>query len=270
MEQRGSDSRVSRARVCLILGTLTLVLVTPVRIVAGSVDEGFFEHSRVIMAEYVPEISPDQNAQVTLIDHAGYNLNDSYKTSDTGLTVLYRHDNSSLFAEIYGPSWGWVALGISTDMDVGMGFVLVSAIGGTYVASERFAASVSDSITFASVPGEGDGAIDYFASTQQNSQTYVEIGLSLESGIWNLTTGTVFATVIASNMTLSNSFPTGASAGEIHYVGTYLLRPQDDPGLVRALFAGDVSPMPGYVALALLMIGVVAIVYEYGFRRRKR
>jgi len=270
LKRRGSDIRVSSARVCLILGLMALISVTPVRMAAASVDEGFFEGAHVIMAPNVPEISPDENVQVALVEHAGYDLNDSYKTSDTGLTVLYRHDNSSLFVEIYGPSWGWVALGISTEMDIGMGFVIVAAIGSTYVAQERFAADVSDSVTFANVPGQVDDAIDYFAWTQQNSVVYAEIGLSLESAVWNMTTGTVFATVVASSMTAASSFPTSASSSQIHYLGTYLLRPQDDPGVVRALLAGDVPPMPGYVALALLTIGVVAIVYQYGIRRRKR
>jgi hypothetical protein len=183
---------------------------------------------------------------------------------------MLMHDNGSLFVAMSGPTWGWLALGISSDMEVGMGFVIVGAVGGSYIAEERFAADVSGTIAFSPVLPSSDKTIKDFDWMQHGSDVVAELKLSLESPLWDLSTGQVYATVIASSATVGSSFPSSASGDQIHYLGGYLLRPQDNPYVIKSLFAGDVSDVPGYVALVLIAIGTIAITYEYVFRRGRR
>jgi hypothetical protein len=235
--------------------------------VAASVDEGLFEGVQVILAPYYAH--PDIHQDGTIV--AGeYDQNGTYMTPDTQLTVVLMHDNSSLFVGISGPTWGWLALGISSDMAAGMGFVVVGQVGGSYIAEERFVTDVSDTLVFSTMHPSSEKTIDKFDWMQQGADVVAELKLSLGSPLWNLSTGTVFATVIASNGTVGYSLPSTVSGDQVHYLGSYLLRPQDNPQVIKSLFAGEVSSVPGYVALALIAIGTLAIVYEYVLRRRKR
>jgi len=251
----------------IALGIMAMMSLLPAYNVAASVDEGLFEGVQVILAPY--SAHPDIHQDGTIV--AGeYDHNGTYKTPDTELTVMLMHDNGSLYVAISGPTWGWLALGISSDMAAGMGFVVVGAVGGTYIAEERFVTDVSDTLMFSTVHPSSEKTIDKFDWMQQGADVVAELKLSLESPLWNLSTGQVYATVIASNATVGYSLPSTASGDQVHYLGSYLLRPQDNPHVIKSLFAGEVSSVPGYVALALIAIGTLAIVYEYVLRRGKR
>ena len=254
-------------RIGVALALMAMMSLLPVYNVAASVDEGLFEGVQVILAPY--SSNPDIHQDGTIV--AGeYDQNGTYKTPDTEITVMLMHDNGSLYVAISGPTWGWLALGISSNMDAGMGFVVVGAVGGTYIAEERFVTDVSDTLMFSTVHPSSEKTIDKFDWMQQGADVVAELKLSLESPLWNLSTGQVYATVIASNATVGYSLPSTASGDQVHYLGSYLLRPQDNPHVIKSLFAGEVSSVPGYVALALIAIGTLAIVYEYVLRRGKR
>jgi hypothetical protein len=254
-------------RMGFALALMAMMLLLPAYNAAASVDEGQFEGVQVILAPY--SANPDIHQDGAIV--AGeYDQNGTYTTPDTELTVRFMHDNGSLYVAISGPTWGWLALGISSDMAAGMGFVVVGQVGGIYVAEERFAADVSDTIALSTVHPSSEKTIDKFDWLQQGADVVAELKLSLESPLWSLSTGTVYATVVASNATVGYSLPSTVSGDKIHYLGSYLLRPQDNPQTIKTLFSGDVSSVPGYVALALMAIGTIAIVYEYVFRRGKR
>ena len=263
----GVDFGASGSRIVLALAFAAMMSFLPLHNAAASVDEGPFDGVQVVVAPYAANPSVHEDGTITAGE---YDQNDSYKTADTGISVMLTHDNSSLYVGMTGPAWGWLALGISSDMEAGMGFVVVGSVGGTYVAEERFSADVSDSIAFSSVHGPGDKAIEEFGWMQHEANVVAEMKLSMDSQIWNLTTGQVFATVIASNATVGYSLPGSASGDQIHYLGSYLLRPQDSQETVKLLFSGEVSPVPGYVALALMALGTIWILYEFVFRRGRR
>jgi len=235
--------------------------------VAASVDEGLFDGVQVVMAPYSANPAIHQDGTIVAGE---YDQNGTYKTSDTQLTVMLMHDNASLYVAISGPAWGWLALGISSNMTVGMGFVVVGAVGGTYVTEERFVSEVSGTVVFPTVQPSGEKTIEKFGWMQHGADVVAELKLSLESPLWSLSTGQVYATVIASNSTVGYSLPSIVSGGQIHYLGGYLLRSQDNPETIKTLFSGEISSVPGYVALALIAIGTVAILYEYVFRRGRR
>jgi hypothetical protein len=254
-------------RIGVAIALMAMMLLLPAYNAAASVDEGLFDGVQVILAPYSADSNIHQDGTIIAGEYA---QNVTYKTPDTQLTVMLMHDNGSLYVAISGPTWGWLALGISSDLEAGMGFVVVGAVGGSYVSEERFATNVSDTIALSSVHGSGAKAIEKFDWMQHGADVVAELKLSLDSRLWNLTTGTVYATVIASNSTVGYSLPSTASGGQINYLGGYLLRPQDNPGTIKLLFSGVVSSVPGYVALGLMALGTIAILYEYVFRRGRR
>ncbi len=246
---------------------MAMMSLLPAYNAAASVDEGLFDGVQVILAPYSATPNIHQDGTITAGE---YDQNGTYKTPDTQLTVMLMHDNGSLYVAISGPTWGWLALGISSDMAAGMGFVVVGKEDSTYVAEELFATDVTDTIVLSTVHGSSEKAIDKFDWAQQGADVVAELKLSLESQLWSLSTGTVYATVIASNATVGSSLPGTVSGDQIHYLGGYLMRPQDDPHVIKLLFSGEVSSIPGYVALALIALGTIAIVYVYVFRRGMR
>lgn len=199
-----------------------------------------------------------------------YDSNVTYTTSDTGISISLFHDNDSLFVGIQGPSWSWVALGISSDNGSTMGFVVIAraASGSTYLVRERLVANVSEEMTFSS-PGAGPSTVKIFGDTMSGNDSVVELQLSLESSLWSLGPGVVYPTVVASNLTAPFGFPAGVSGGEAHFVGSYLLRPDDNVKNVNDLLNGKISPVPSLVAVAILVVGIVAIFAEFVVRRRK-
>jgi hypothetical protein len=265
--RKGFIARASGRRICIAFALMAMMSLLTNYNVAASVDEGPFDGVQVILAPYSAHANIHQDGTIVAGE---YDQNGTYKTPDTQLTVMLVHDNGSLFVAISGPTWGWLVLGISSDMTAGMGLVVVGQVGGTYVAEERFATDVSDTIALSTVHPSSDKTIDKFNWMQQGTDVVAELKLSLESQLWNLSTGTVYATVIASNSTVGYSLPTTVSGDQIHYLGSYLLRPQDDPHVIKLLFSGEVSSVPGFVALALIALGTIAIVYVYVFRRGMR
>lgn len=258
----GAGSR----RVGIALALMAMMSMLPVYNVTASVDESLFDGVHVMLAPYSAHPTIHQDGTIAAGE---YDSNGTYAPPGTHLAVMLMHDNSSLYLAISGPTWGWFALGISSDMAVGMGFVVVGAVGGVYIAEERFVSNVSDSLVFSTVHPSSH-TIEDFAWMQHGSDVVAELKLSLETRLWNLSTGAVYATVIASNATLGYSLPSTASGDQIHYLGSYLLRADDSPHVIKSLFAGDVSSVPGFVAVALIALGTLAIVYEFVIRRGRR
>jgi len=246
-----------------------VLMASPILAVPGAraSPEDLFAGVTTLIAPY--SSNPPVNVDGT-ISPGEYDSNVTYATSDTGISVSLLHDNNSLFVGIQGPSWRWVALGISSDEGSTMGFVIVARAGSGsgYSVQERLVTAVSEDMTFSS-PGAGPGAVEEFDATLSGDDSVAELQLSLESSLWSLGTGVVYPTVVASNMTASSGFPAGVSGGEAHFVGSYLLRPDDNVKNVYDLFNGKISPVPSLVAAAILAVGIVAIFTEFVVRRRK-
>lgn len=242
-----------------------LSLVLPQTVAAS--EEGLFDGVTVAIAPY----SGSPNIHVDGVIHAGeYDSNTSYDVPDTDLSVMLVHDNDSLFVGIEGPAWGWFALGLSSDLAAGMGFILIGSVGGTYLAVERFDSNVTENLVFSQVPLPQEKAIADFAWGRQGTNVTAEVKLALESRLWTLAPGQVYPAVIASNATISNSLPSTASGSGVHFLGSYLLRPEDSVKDVQSLFSGKISSIPGIVAIALIAAGVVWIFFEFVIRRGRR
>jgi len=232
-----------------------------------------FEEVHTIIAPYAQNPGIHVDGTIAQGEYDSYGV---WEIPDSTLSVMIEHDNDSLFVGINGPAWGWFALGISSDFDSGMGFILVGAVNGTYVAEERFVATVSveaglgDVLTFSTGHPNPEKTIKDFAWKQHGADIAAELRLSLDSSLWTLTSGVVYPTVVASNTTAGTSLPSNASGDEVHYLGGYLLRHQDNPSLIVSQFNDTPSAVPAIVAMVLIIGGVLLILVEFVFRRGGR
>ncbi len=222
-----------------------------------------FSGVTTLIAPYSP--NPTVHVDGT-ISSGEYDPSVTWTTPDTGISISMIHDNYSLYVAIEGPTWGSVAIGISSDGATTMGFVLVADVNGEYEAAERTSASVAESMTLS--PGANPKAIKDFEVTATSSHVVAELRLSLDSGLWTLGPGVVYPTVVATNLTSTGAFPATLSGSSLHFMGTYLLRQEDNTYNVNQLLNGNISPVPSIVAVVLLSAGVLAILYEFVIRRR--
>ncbi len=256
-------------RVCLAVILFAVLMISPSLGVPGAKGslEDLFSGVTTLISPYSSNSLVDVDGRIT---PGEYDSNVTYTTSDTGISISLLHNNDSLFVGIQGRSWSWVALGISSDNGSTMGFVLVTrAVSGVaYSVQERLVTAVSEEMTFSS-PGAGPGAVEKFVATLSGADSVAELQLTLESSFWSLRPGVVYPTVVASNLTAPFSIPVGVSGGDAHFVGSYLLRPDDTVKNVNDLLNGKISPVPSLVAAAILAVGTVVIFAEYVVRRRK-
>jgi hypothetical protein len=244
---------------------MTISPVLDVRVVRGEELE-LFSGVTTLLAPY----SADTGVRVDgAISQGEYDSSVTWTTPDTGISFTLIHDNGSLYAAIDGPAWSWVALGISSDGAATMGFVLIAKTGSGYDVQERMTANVSESIVLSSVSNGNPKAVKEFEVTSSGNHTVAELRLSLDSSLWTLAPGVVYPTVVATNLTASQGFPTALSGDQVHFMGSYLLRQEDSVKNVMDLLNGTMSPVPSLVAVALLGLGVVAILVEFVVRRRK-
>jgi hypothetical protein len=254
---------------CLSVMLLAVFVVSPFLAVPGAKGsfEDLFSGVTTLIAPYSTDPPVDVDGRIS---PGEYDSNVTYTTSVTGISVHLLHDNESLFVGIQGPSWRWVALGISSDEGSTMGFVVVARAGSgsAYMVQERLVTNISEEMTFSS-PGAGRAAVEEFESTLSGNDSVAELQLSLESSLWSLGTGVIYPTVVASNMTAPFTFPAGVSSADANFAGSYLLRPDDNVKNVNEMLNGEISPVPSVIAAAILAVGVVAIFTEFVVRRRK-
>lgn len=265
MEKCVSRERGQRWLFSVIASAVLVSFLLPQSVAAS--EEGLFDGVTVAIAPY----SAHPGINIDGVIAAGeFNLNTSYAVPGTNLSVMLMHDNDSLFVGIDSPAFGWFALGLSSDIASGMGFILIGSVGGTYLAVERFDSNVSESLDFSPVTQPQHKALVDFAWERHGANVTAELELALDSRLWSLAPGQVYPAILASNDTVGNSLPTAASGSGIHFLGGYLLRPEDSIKDVQSLFGGKVSSIPGIVAIILIAVGVIWIIFEFVIRRGKR
>ncbi len=232
----------------------------------GQVPEDLFSGVTTLIATYSPH--PRVNVD-GVISPGEYDSNVTYRTPDSGISLSLLHDNESLFIGITGPAWSWAAVGFSSDNASTMGFVLIFRSDGGYAAQERLVTTVSEDMVF-SVPAPESAAVqDFEEMSGPGNDVTAEVELSLRSSIWSLGTGIIYPAVVATNLTLSTGPPSSLSGDSVHFVGAYLLRPDDSVKDVNDLLNGKISPVPSIVVAVVLSVGIVAIFSEFVIRRRR-
>lgn len=204
-----------------------------------------------------------------VISGGEYNPEVTWTTPDTGISISLAHDNESLFVGISGPTWSWIALGISSDQGATMGFVFIVRDGDGYDTQLRSVMPVAEQMVFAPVSGGHGGIVDEIKSSMSGGQSVAELQLSLDTSLWTLQPGIVYPTVMATNLTTSSVVPAGLSGDNAQFMGSYLLRQDDNVNNVNTLFNGKISQVPGLVAVVVLAAGTLLILMEFVLRRRK-
>lgn len=244
---------------------LTLSLLLPAGVRAHGEAEELFEAADVVLAPYV-ETPPMIDGSILPGEYSAYGR---WVDEDTGLIATFVRDADSVILGLSAPGPGWIAIGFSSDLEEGMGFALMANRNGTFSAAERVAANVSDEIVFSSSNSSARNGIRAFNASVQSDKITAELQLPLESDLWTLEPGTVVPTVVAFNET-SLEFPNGTEGSEVHFLRTYIFRTQDNPDEIRQLFAADISPAPGLVAIAVMTVGVGGVGIAFLGRRRVR
>lgn len=253
----------SRCLPLLCLGALLGTVAFPV--VAGheGATSGSFGMGEFVMAPLEGKQGVTVDGKVTSGEYGPYGR---WMDEDTGFTGNFAHDNDSLFVALSNPKPGWVALGFSSDLDVGMEFIVVGESGGRLQAVERVVSNLSGDLAFAAPPASDASPLETFNESGTGKNITVELRLSLRSSLWSLEPGNITPAIVAFNDT-SLALPTNTAGSELHYLRFYPLRAQDDPGEVKRLFAMDTSPVPALVAMALLATGVAFFLRAFLWRR---
>ena len=222
-----------------------------------------FEKAEVVLAPYSNRPSVVVDGRVEGGEYSSFGV---WTDPADGFTVDLLHDSESLFVALTNPASGWMALGFSTDLDMGMGFVIVGQVNNTFTAVPRVALNVSDELTFSPSSPSTVAVIEAFNITRQGRGVTAEFKVAMNSTLWTFEPGGLVPTILAFSGTTA-SLPTNASGTEVHLRRTYLLRPQDDPVDIQKLFMADISPTPGLLAVGTMGVGVAAILAT--FVRRK-
>ncbi len=225
-----------------------------------------FEDAPILLAPYASHPTVTVDGRIGAGEYSPYGM---WTDPGSGVSVDLVHDNDSLFLALSTPVPGWVAVGFSTDLDMGMGFLAVGQRNGSLTAVELVSANVSDALAFSGPSPSGTSAIQTFNITQQGNETTAEFEVAMNSTIWAFEPGEIVPTILAfSGATVA--MPTSASASEVHPLRMYALRPQDDPAAIQKLFMADISPVPGLVAVAVVSVGVTAVFLTFVRRRGSR
>lgn len=248
----------------LLLPLLLLGLGVPqgVRAHEGA-SSPMFEDAPIVLAPYWNNPSIVVDGKVESGEYGSYGM---WTDAMSGFTMDLLHDNDSLFVALTNLVPGWMVLGFSTDLDRGMGFVAVGRVNNTLTAVNLFATSVSEELTFSPPNPSGASAIEASNVTQQGSEITAEFKVALNSTLWAFEPGEIVPTILAFSNTVA-TMPSSASVSEVHPLRMYALRPQDDPVAIQKLFMADISPLPGLLAVAVMGMGVTAILVT--FVRRK-
>jgi len=194
--------------------------------------EELFEDADIVLAPFDNHSSIIVDGTVAADEYSSFG---QWKDPDTGFGMEIVRNASSAFVALSNPGFGWIALGFSSDLEEGVGFVALGVVNDTFVAEERWTSNVSDESSLMVPERPNAKAIEAFSISQQDGQLIAELQVSLDSGIWSLEPGVLIPTVVAYNET-SSGLPTNLTGGEVHFLRTYLLREQDD-----SLESGDSS-----------------------------
>lgn len=227
--------------------------------------EDLFSGVKTIVAPYSSQSGVSVDGKISTGE---YYSNVTYTLPETGVSISLMHDNNSLFVGIQGPAWSWVAFGVSSDEANTMGFVVVTRSDYDFTVQERLVTTVDESMVFTSPPA-GSPAVEKFQASLSGDNSAAEIQLALVSSMWSLAPGVVYPAVVASNLTAPAGTPAEVSGNDAHFVGTYMLRADDNVRLVNELLNGKISPVPSVVALAIIVLGVAAIFTEFVVRKRR-
>lgn len=142
--------------------------------VQGSLED-LFSGVTTLLAPYSPHSTVNVDGTIS---PGEYNSNVTYTTSDTGISLSLIHDNDSLFVGIEGPSWRWVALGVSSDNGSTMGFIVIARAGSgsEYLVQERLASPVTEEMTFLPL-GAHLEVVKEFKAAMSGNDSIVELQL---------------------------------------------------------------------------------------------
>ncbi len=241
---------------------VSLALVQGVQAHEGASSE-LFAMAKVILMPYASTPAVTVDGAVSPSEYNSYGV---WTDGATQFAAYLTHDNDSLYVALVNPAPGWMALGVSTDLDTGMGFIVVGEVNSTYHVTMRVALNVSDELTFSAADPSTAGTVKDFNITREGSQVTAEFKLAMNSTLWSFEAGELVPTIIAFNRTTA-SLPAVAVSADVHLLRSYPLRPQDEPAEMQRLFMEDISPVPGIVAVVVMSVGVGAILAS--FVRRK-
>jgi len=258
------ESRTRALAAAMLLAVLAGALLAPSAQAHGE-ESAVFEMAPVVFLPYAkaPVLTFEG-----LAGSGAYPPFGMWTDSDSGVSVEFLHDNASLYVSLRNPNPGWIALGLSSDLDQGMGFVVVGMVNGTVVAEERWAANASDEAVFTAPANSTGTAVQAANSSQVSGGLSADLRLALDTSLWSLEPGALYPTLVAYNTT-SESFPSTIAGSEAHVLRSYVFRADDSPAEIQRLFAEDISPLPGFVAIGTITAGVAAITVTFA-RRRER
>ncbi len=228
---------------------------------AGTASE-LFERAMVDLVPYTPNPGITVDGAILPGEYSAYG---AWTDASTGLSVDWLWDGSSVFVAVSDPTPGWVALGLSSDLEQGMGFVVLGEVNGSFHSVVRFTANVSDEAVLVS-PTPGTDVVRASSITRQNGGLTAEVQLAANSTLWDLRAGELVPTVVAFNET-SAKVPSTLAGSQVRFLRSYFLRPQDNPAEIQKLFMEQISPVPGLVGVGVMGVGVTAILAT--FVRRK-
>ncbi len=259
-------TRRSRAAAVLLVGVVVGLLFAPnVGAHEGDASE-LFESAEVVLVPYAqaPAIILDGTATP-----GEYGSDGAWTDPSSGFSADMLWDGQSLFIAVSNPADGWVAVGFSTDLEAGMGFAVVAEINATLQGLERVALNVSDDAVLSPVSPPGAGAIEAFNVSRAGSRLSAELRLSANASSWKLNPGELVPTIIAFNST-SAAPPESLAGSNVRFLRSYLFRPQDNPDEIRKLLMGEFSPVPGIAAVAVMGVGIIAIVTTFVPRKEDK
>lgn len=267
MKRRSTYSHPAEKIIIVVLSVLVLAAFPLLGSGAARGDlEELFPGVTTLIAPYSTSSAVNVDG---VISSGEYNPEVTWTTPDTGISISLAHDNESLFVGISGPTWSWMALGISSDQGATMDFVFIVRDGNGYDTELRSAMPVAEQMALSPVIGSHGGVVDEIQSSMTGGQSVAEIQLSLDNSLWTLQPGIVYPTVLATNLTAISIVPAALSVDNSLFMGSYLLRQDDNVHNVNTLLNGDISPVPALVAVVVLVAGILLIVMEFVLRRRK-
>jgi len=255
--------RTERTAMILLLATLVgTILVPGVHGHEGEASE-LFERAEIVLVPLTDKSPPTLDGTVIPGEYGAYG---AWNDPVTGFAAYLLREDESVYVALVNPVPGWMALGFSSDLDEGMGFVLVGEVNGTFQVLPEVAQNVSDEMAFAAPEPSGGSVIEAFDVSRQGDRVIAEIRLATNGSLWTLEPGELVPTVLAFSGT-STAIPSDVVGSEVRFLRSYVLRPQDNPEEIEQLFMADISPIPGLVAVGTMAVGVVVVFAS--FIRRK-
>ncbi len=255
--------RTERATVAFFLAALVgLILIPGVQAHGGEASE-LFERAEITLMPFTDKSSPTLDGTVIPGEYSAYG---AWNDPVTGFEAYLLREDESVYVALVNPVPGWMALGFSSDLDEGMGLVLVAEVNRTFQVLPAIAQNVSDEMAFAAPEPSAESVIEAFNVSRQGNRVIAEVRLATNGSLWTLEPGELVPTVLAFSET-TTGMPSDVAGSEVRFLRSYILRPQDSPEEIEQLFMEDISPIPGLIAVGAMAVGVSAIFAS--FTRKK-